>query len=51
MKAYLAQLPPLAWVGLLVPLLAGLHMVLVALTPVLVRSAVPPSVCNFLRLL
>ena len=51
MRAYLAQLPPLAWVGLLLPLLAGLHLIVVALTPVLVRSAIPASVCNFLRLL
>jgi hypothetical protein len=51
MKAYLAQLPPLAWVGLLLPVLAALHLILVALTPFLIRSAVPASVCNFLRLL
>lgn len=51
MKAHLAQLPPIAWVGLLLPLLAGLHLILAALAPVLVRAAVPVSVCNFLRLL
>ena len=51
MKTYLAQLPPLAWVGLLVPALLVAHLVLAAITPELVRAAVPSSVCNLLRLL
>lgn len=47
MKAYLAQLPPLAWVGLLLPILFAAHLLLGAV----VRAAIPASVSNFLRLL
>jgi hypothetical protein len=47
MKAYLAQLPPLAWVGLLLPVLALAR----ALLCVAVHAAVPQSVSAFLRLL
>jgi hypothetical protein len=47
MKAYLAQLPPLAWVGLLIPVLALARVLLAAA----VHAAVPQSVSGFLRLL
>jgi len=46
MKAYLAQLPPLAWVGLMLPLLYAAHVLLTVIV-----HAVPPSVSNFLGLL
>ncbi len=51
MKAYIAQLPPLAWVGLLLPVLAMAHLILAAVAPELARAALPASVYNFLRLL
>jgi len=47
MKAYFTQLPPLAWVGLLIPALALARFMLAAV----LHAAVPQSVCAFLRLL
>ena len=46
MKGYLAQLPPLAWVGLTLPLLYAAHLLLSLLVHI-----VPPSVSNFLAML
>jgi hypothetical protein len=47
MKSYIAQLPPLAWVSLLLPLLFVARLLLAAV----VHAAIPTAVCNFLRLL
>jgi len=51
MKAYIAQLPPLAWVGVLLPLLVLIHLLLAAFAPQVLHAAVPASVSSFLRLL
>ncbi len=51
MKAYIAQLPPLGWVALMVPVLVIAHAVMTAVATSLVHGAIPAAVCNFLRLL
>jgi hypothetical protein len=51
MKAYIAQLPPLGWVLLMLPALVIVHAILSALATSLVHGAMPATVCNFFRLL
>ena len=51
MKAYMAQLPPLGWVGLVLPVLVIGHAIMTALATLVLHGAIPAAVCNFLRLL
>jgi hypothetical protein len=51
MKAYMAQLPPLGWVALMLPALVIGRVLLSAVATSVVHGAIPTAVCNFLRLL
>jgi hypothetical protein len=51
MKAYIAQLPPLGWVAVMLPVLVIARAAMTALATTLVHGAIPTAVCNFLRLL
>ncbi len=51
MKAYIAQLPPLGWVVVMLPVLVIGRAIMTALATSLVHGAIPATVCNFLRLL
>jgi hypothetical protein len=51
MKAYLAQLPILAWFALLLPALVVAYVVLITVGPEVVQAVIPHSVCVLLRIL
>jgi hypothetical protein len=51
MKTYLAQLPPLGWVILLLPVLLVARSVLSVVATEVAHATVSTAVCNLLRLL